>query len=81
MDLLLHPSLHLFFFFFPLRWEGLVVDRRVWGATDYITARNESVRGIQGPQSVLTENLNWGFGVGGVWAHFSSVSHRKFNPK
>ena len=46
LDLLLHPSLPPIFFLFlalSLRREGLLhVDRRVWGATDYITVRNES---------------------------------------
>lgn len=44
LDLVLHPpSLPPSFPpSLPLRWEGLLVDRRVWGATGYITERNES---------------------------------------
>jgi len=53
-------SLPSFFLDFSPGWEGLLADRRVWGATDYITTRQESVRGKRGPQSLLTENLNWG---------------------
>lgn len=37
-----------------LRWDGLLVDGRVWGATDYIM----SVYGAYKERSLLTENLN-----------------------
>lgn len=65
-------------FFLPLRWEGLFVDRRVWGATDYITVRNES--GAYKDRSLSSLRILIGDLVGVGCAHFSSVSlslHRK----
>lgn len=71
----------LSFFFLPLRWEGLLVDRRVRGATDYITVRNKNGaykdRSLSSLRILIGDWMlgkGWGGGVWVDWGPFCPVS-------